>query len=200
MRLRWSWPSSEPVVPCAVMRWKCTDTPSGATAIISGSTVGFPGGSRNPNRALQPIIVSLGSNDAVVAQPLDLRRINATQLAKQGLGVLAEHRRAGDVRRRLRQFDRAADGPVGAARWVVDIDDHFPRLQMRVGQDFTGVLAGAARHAGLAQYAHHLVLAALARPSFDDRVQRIPVLPTRLLVCETRIIGQFGTADRFGKG
>src|SRR5438477_5971236 len=39
------------------MRWKCTDTPSGANAIISGSTVGFPGGSRNPSRALQPIIL-----------------------------------------------------------------------------------------------------------------------------------------------
>src|SRR5215471_12051928 len=29
------WPSSEPPVPRAVMRWKCSETPSGANAIIS---------------------------------------------------------------------------------------------------------------------------------------------------------------------
>ena len=29
-------PSREPGAPCAAMRWKCTDTPSGANAIISG--------------------------------------------------------------------------------------------------------------------------------------------------------------------
>src|SRR5215467_3296333 len=57
MRLRSFWPSCEPAPPRAVMRWKCTDTPGGASAIISVSTVGFPGGTRNPNRALQPIIV-----------------------------------------------------------------------------------------------------------------------------------------------
>jgi hypothetical protein len=46
----------EPATPRAVMRWKCSETPCGANAIISGSIVGFPGGSRNPNRPLQPII------------------------------------------------------------------------------------------------------------------------------------------------
>jgi hypothetical protein len=43
-------------VPRAVIRWKCSETPSGAMAIISVSTVGFPGGTRNPSLALQPII------------------------------------------------------------------------------------------------------------------------------------------------
>src|SRR5262249_42952923 len=38
------------------MRWKCTETPSGAIAIISVSTVGFPGGTKKPSRARQPII------------------------------------------------------------------------------------------------------------------------------------------------
>ena len=55
-RLRSLCPSSEPGVPCATMRWKCSETPSGANAIISGSTVGFPGGTKNPSLARQPII------------------------------------------------------------------------------------------------------------------------------------------------
>src|SRR3954469_9458397 len=41
------------------MRWKCTDTPVGASAIISGSTVGLPGGTMNPSRARHPIIAYL---------------------------------------------------------------------------------------------------------------------------------------------
>ena len=34
--------------PTATIREKCTDTPAGAMMIISGSTVGFPGGIRKP--------------------------------------------------------------------------------------------------------------------------------------------------------
>ena len=55
-RLRSLCPSSEPGVPCATIRWKCSETPSGAIAIISASTVGFPGGTKKPNLARQPII------------------------------------------------------------------------------------------------------------------------------------------------
>jgi hypothetical protein len=58
-RLRSVWPSSEPGVPPATMRWKWSETPWGAIAIISVSTVGFPGGSRKPSLALQPIIAYL---------------------------------------------------------------------------------------------------------------------------------------------
>ena len=38
-------------------RLKWTETPAGASSVISGSTVGLPGGTRNPIRALQPVIV-----------------------------------------------------------------------------------------------------------------------------------------------
>ena len=76
------------------MRWKCTDTPSGANAIISGSTVGFPGGSRNPSRALQPIISILRSYDAVVTQPFEFIGANPAKLAQQCVSVLAEQWRA----------------------------------------------------------------------------------------------------------
>src|SRR5438105_10777580 len=62
VRVRSSWPWREPGAPYAAMRWKCTDTPSGANAIISGSTVGFPGGSRKPSRALQPIMLFIPSS------------------------------------------------------------------------------------------------------------------------------------------
>jgi hypothetical protein len=34
----------------ATMRVKCTVTPGGASRIISGSTVGLPGGTRKPMR------------------------------------------------------------------------------------------------------------------------------------------------------
>src|SRR3984885_12137992 len=39
------------------MRVKCSDTPDGASSIISGSSVGLPGGTRNPMRARQPFIL-----------------------------------------------------------------------------------------------------------------------------------------------
>jgi hypothetical protein len=35
---------------------KMHDTPCGANCIISGSTVGFPGGTKKPSRARHPII------------------------------------------------------------------------------------------------------------------------------------------------
>jgi hypothetical protein len=40
------------------MRVKCTDTPGGVNAAISGSTVGLPGGNKNPIRVRHPFIVS----------------------------------------------------------------------------------------------------------------------------------------------
>src|SRR5204862_6887716 len=66
---------------------------------------------------------------------------------------------------------------------------------MRVGQDFAGVLASPARHAGRAEDAHDLVLAALPRPFLDDRVERRTVLPARLLGRETWVARQLGPAD-----
>ena len=105
-------------------------------------------------------------------------------------------RRAGHDGRRIRQFDRAADGLIGAAGRIIDVDDHLARLQMRVGQDFAGVLHRAARHAGLAQEAHRLVLGARSGPFLDDRVERGAVLPARRRSAEARVVGQFGPADR----
>jgi hypothetical protein len=55
--LRSAWPASAPGVPLATIRWKCNDTPAGASAVISGSTVGLPGGTRNPSRARQPFVI-----------------------------------------------------------------------------------------------------------------------------------------------
>src|SRR5438067_686992 len=59
LRLRSSWPCNVPVGPCATMREKCTVTPAGAIAIISGSTVGLPGGTRKPSRARRSVIAAL---------------------------------------------------------------------------------------------------------------------------------------------
>lgn len=56
VRLRSSWPVWVPAGPLADRRVKCTETPGGASCVISGSTVGLPGGTRNPIRARHPII------------------------------------------------------------------------------------------------------------------------------------------------
>jgi hypothetical protein len=39
------------------MRVKCNDTPGGVNWAISGSTVGLPGGTKNPIRVRHPIMV-----------------------------------------------------------------------------------------------------------------------------------------------
>src|SRR5438093_13635784 len=104
------------------------------------------------------------SNDTLLAQPLHLVSTDAADLTEQRLAVLAEQWRAAHRDRGVRQFDRAADGLIGAAGRIVDIDDHLARLQMRVGQDLAGVLAGAARDAGLPEDAHDLVLRPGAGP------------------------------------
>src|SRR6266480_3881080 len=90
------------------------------------------------------------SDDAVVAKPLYFFGVDAAELAEQGSGMLAEQWRAGDLGRRVRQFDRAADGLIGAARRVIDIEDHVARLQVRVGEYLASVLAAAARNTRLA--------------------------------------------------
>jgi hypothetical protein len=51
-------PMMVPVAPRATIREKCTDTPGGAIAVISGSTVGLPGGMRKPRRARHPFMVA----------------------------------------------------------------------------------------------------------------------------------------------
>src|SRR5215472_4549083 len=56
LRLRSSCPWWVPVGPRATIRAKCTDTPGGVIAIISGSTVGLPGGMRKPSRVRHPFI------------------------------------------------------------------------------------------------------------------------------------------------
>src|SRR5271169_6086926 len=74
VRLRSLCPSGAPGVPRAIMRLKCKETPFGANIIISGSTVGLPGGTRKPSRALHPIIAAsaTGSTHAGNRHRLDL--------------------------------------------------------------------------------------------------------------------------------
>src|ERR1700719_5406380 len=110
VRVRSYWPSREPGAPYAAMRWKCTDTPSGANAIISPSTVGLPGGSRNPSRALQPIISMLRSYDAVLAQPFEFSGVHPAKLVQQCVSVLAEERRGGFLGRGNPPIYSAAQG------------------------------------------------------------------------------------------
>src|ERR1043166_5964719 len=83
VRLRSSWPTWLPVAPCATRREKCTLTPAGASAIISGSTVGFPGGTKNPSRARHPVMgdsffVGWVEPRACAAKPIDGFRYRST--------------------------------------------------------------------------------------------------------------------------
>src|SRR5215469_4064407 len=109
MRLRSSWPSCEPAPPRAVMRWKCTDTPGGASATISPSTVGFPGGTRNPNRALQPIIPSCPQHRAVI-NILELQRLCQKPLLERALDRPLDISSHGGQPERIRVFSE--DGPL----------------------------------------------------------------------------------------
>src|SRR5215469_8930395 len=114
--------------------------------------------------------------------------------------MLTEHWRAAHLNRRIRQLYGAADGLIGAARRVVDIDDHLARFQMRVAQHLAGVLAGAARHSGRAENAHDLVLRSSTGPFLDNRIEGSAVLPARLLAGKARVLGKLGPTDRPGEG
>ena len=54
---------------------------------------------------------------ALLARGLDFVVIQAEDGPENFFGVLAEQRRAPDVRRRIRQLDRIADGQILAALW-----------------------------------------------------------------------------------
>ena len=77
-------------------------------------------------------------------------------------------RRAWAAASALRASRRASPGirPYATcARWpVLQIDDHVARFRVRVGQYLGRVLAGAARHARIAQQLHHLMLGVFPGP------------------------------------
>ena len=106
--------------------------------------------------------------------------------------MLAEQRWATDPDGRGRQLHGAADRLIGAPLRVVDVDDHLTRLEVRVGKDLAGILAGATRHAGFTQQPHHLVLAALSGPISNDGIERRAIFPARLERFEARVFRQFG--------
>src|SRR5579872_4603571 len=118
IRLRSSWPSGAPGMPRATMRWKCTDTPSGASAIISVSTVGLPGGTRKPSRARQPIILF----SFVPMHPPANAAARATVSTR---GALDSCLRGNDARNACRLSDRnlAADLDNRIVRHPVEFGD-----------------------------------------------------------------------------
>src|SRR5262249_55728573 len=99
-----------------------------------------------------------GSDCPLLPQPCEVTLGNAKQRAEQLIGVLAKQRRAAYRDRRLRQFERAADGLVGAAPGVGDIDDHLARPEVRISEHLARVLAGAAGDTGCPHAPHDLVL------------------------------------------
>src|SRR3954466_13402968 len=100
-------------MPRATMRWKCSETPSGASSIISVSTVGLPGGTRKPSLARQPIIACLlgrrrwhlrtrrrAGNVELLGGHVrrDVREERCAEIALAGIGEHAQH---GGALRRL---------------------------------------------------------------------------------------------------
>src|SRR5262245_63786624 len=67
------------------------------------------------------------SDDAVLSQLLHVLGADAAQRAEQGIGVLAQQRRAAHRHGRVGELDRAADGAIGAACRMLDVDDHLAR-------------------------------------------------------------------------
>ena len=106
--------------------------------------------------------------DASLAQPSDFVRANIAEFAEERLAVLAELRRPAHLGVGIRKFDGTADRLIGPSRRIVDIEDHFAVSEMRIGQNFAGILTGAARHPRFTEQAHHLMLASFARPSGDQ--------------------------------
>src|SRR5204863_484722 len=66
---------------------------------------------------------------------------------------------------------------------------------MRIGQNLARILYRAARHTGVAEEAHDIVLCPCSRPFFDNRIEGIAVFPARRRIGEPRIVGQLRPAD-----
>src|SRR5262245_13730707 len=92
---------------------------------------------RREPRARRRVLRS--SDDAVAAQAMELLRTDTAELAQERASVLAEKRWTRYLDPGIRELDRTADGLVGAAGRVIDVEDHLARLQMRVRQYLTGV-------------------------------------------------------------
>src|SRR5215510_4973035 len=111
------------------------------------------------------------------------------------LGMLPSEWRRRGHRLRGRKADRAGGDAEATARGMVDGDDGVARVQMRVVQHLARVQHGAARHAGLGQRGHHLLLRARARPRARDGVQLVHVLPARGRVHAARVGQEILAAD-----
>src|SRR4030095_17197745 len=83
--------------------------------------------------------------DRLLFVQLDDLVFAVSQLTQHLVSVLAQERRAGDLRREFRKLHRAADGPVRAAHLVRDLDDAADLLQKLVVLE---LLHGTARGGG----------------------------------------------------
>src|SRR5215471_8524008 len=96
--------------------------------------------------------------------------------------VLAQQGGHAQFDRRILKLYRTTGHRELAARRMFDVDNHAALAQMRILEDLDAVENLAARHAGVAEYFHHLVLGMRARPGVDDSAERIDVLPAQLVV------------------
>src|SRR5271163_1432996 len=89
-------------------------------------------------------------DDLVMVHLRDLFRAVA-QLLQHLVGMLAQQRSAGDLRREVGELDRAADGEILAAFLFLDLDDSAAGPQRRIVFDFLHRQDRSAWHLELAQ-------------------------------------------------
>src|SRR5262249_52957168 len=138
--------------------------------------------SRLPTVAAVAKLAAVGSDDALLGEPLDLARGAAEQLGEHIYVILAVAwraavDRAADIGRGPAELHRDLVDRPGADLGAGDLGQPFEMAELRVVIDAVlGVLAHPGGNAGFLQL-HHAVIAILGRgPRFDRGVERVLVL------------------------
>src|SRR5712692_7577478 len=109
--------------------------------------------------------------------------------------MLAQEWSGCNLGRRSRELHRISGRNVWPAHWMLDLDDHLPRVQVRIVEYFASVLARPARHSSLGQDLHHLVFWSLRGPGFNQRTDFRHVLQASVGSIIARITDQILTVN-----
>src|SRR5665213_596239 len=148
LRLRSSWPAWVPAGPSACMRVKCSDTPDGVSSAISGSTVGLPGGTRNPIRVRHPFMIAARS---CLLFPRDA----SSMIAFRDRGVKSQKPEPPDVPLHLRTMRRPVSRYAVAAAVVPGLRGRAAIRQLEGADLADAGRIGAALQAGVARRPRH---------------------------------------------
>src|ERR1700730_26219 len=136
---------------------------------------------------------------ALVLEAFDLGRVETEVLGENFVVMLAKKWGAANVDRRIPKLHRASRHRELATHRMLHRDDHPALAQMRVVEQFDAVEHLAARHAGLAEDLHHLMLGVRGGPLVDSRGYFFDVMVARAPILEALIGGQFRAAHRIAQ-